>query len=100
MYYCKECIEAYWCRAAAANKGRSSSLKEQRKRKTDREEKEKREAVRAGKRVICSQLSCAGGRVEARRGTDERMNCRTRGRRAPRLRSFRSESEHEPKVPS
>ncbi len=59
----EECSGAYWCCAAAA-KGRSSLPKVQGKRKTIKMKKGKREAVRVGQKVICSQLSCAGGRVE------------------------------------
>ncbi len=59
----EECSGAYWCRAAAA-KGRSSLPKVQRKRKTNRIRKGWWEAVRVRLEVICSQLSCTGGRVE------------------------------------
>src|SRR5258708_23459185 len=70
-------------------------LKYKKRRKTNKEKKGKREAVRVGWKVICSQLSCAGGRVEREgegRGKrrdemikDKRqMRSRTRGRRALR----------------
>jgi hypothetical protein len=39
-------------------------LKYKRKGETIRMKRGKREAVRVGWEVICSQLSCAGGRVE------------------------------------
>src|SRR5260370_36519197 len=44
-------------------KSRSSLPKVRKKRETQRE-KERREAVKAGKRMICLQLPCAGCRVE------------------------------------
>ncbi len=59
----------------------------------------KREAVRVGQEVICSQLSCAGGRVE-REGESRGENRdemtkeneeSTRGRRALRCGRFRSD---------
>jgi hypothetical protein len=40
-------------------------LKYMKRRKANKERKGKREAVRVGLKVICSQLSCAGG-VESR----------------------------------
>ena len=39
-------------------------LKYKKRRKTNKEKKGKREAVRVGRKMICLQLSCAGGRVE------------------------------------
>ncbi len=39
-------------------------LKYKEKRKTNKKERGKREAVRVGWKVIRSRLSCAGGRVE------------------------------------
>ncbi len=79
---------AYWCHAAAA-RSRSSLPKVRSMRKQIRRKKGRWEAVRAGMRWICSQLSCAaGGRVERDgEGNGERrdkVKCRTRGRRALR----------------
>ena len=78
-------------------------LKYKEKRKTNKKERGKQEAVRVGWKVICSQLSCTGGQVK-REGESrgEKQDEMTKGKGASNMwlmgaptQQFLLQSEHE-----
>jgi hypothetical protein len=95
------CWRKFWgvlVPCCCGERGDRHCLRYEGRRKTNKEKKGKWEAVRVGRKVICSQLSCASGRVEREgEGRGERQDEMTKKNElnawltsAP-IRSFRSD---------